>query len=106
MNWWYNETRDPDNALRWCVWGAGDNKSYYTRYNNETVDKLIDEASGEADNAKRAELYAQIQKTVVDEVAQVALYHPTWLNAYAPSVRGLVLNVGLQFSSIGGTSLD
>ena len=36
MNWWYNETRDPDNALRWCVWGAGDNKSYFTRYNNET----------------------------------------------------------------------
>ncbi|RUU91974.1 ABC transporter substrate-binding protein [Mesorhizobium sp. M7A.F.Ca.MR.176.00.0.0] len=106
MNWWYNETRDPDNALRWCVWGAGDNKSYYTRYNNETINKLIDEASGEADNAKRAELYAQIQKTVVDEVAQVALYHPTWLNAYAPSVKGLVLNVGLQFSSIGGTSLD
>lgn len=105
MNWWYNETRDPDNALRWCVWGAGDNKSYYTRYNNETVNKLVDEAAGETDSAKRAELYAQIQKIVVDEVAQVALFHPAWLNAYAPNVKGLVLNVGLQFSSIGETSL-
>lgn len=106
MNWWYNETRDPDNALRWCVWGAGDNKSYYTRYNNEDVNKLIDEAAGEVDSAKRAELYAKIQKIVVDEVAQVALYHPAWLNAYAPSVQGLNLNIGLQFSSIGQTTLS
>jgi peptide/nickel transport system substrate-binding protein len=105
MNWWYNETRDPDNALRWCVWGTGDNKSYYTRYNNETVNKLVDEAAGETDNGKRAELYAQIQKITVEEVAQVALYHPTWLNAYAPNVKNLILNVGLQFSSIGETSL-
>ncbi|HET6618870.1 MAG TPA: ABC transporter substrate-binding protein [Dongiaceae bacterium] len=105
MNWWYNETRDPDNALRWCVWGTGDNKSYYTRYNNETVNKLVDEAAGETDNGKRAELYAQIQKIAVEEVAQVALYHPTWLNAYAPNVKNLILNVGLQFSSIGETSL-
>jgi peptide/nickel transport system substrate-binding protein len=105
MNWWYNETRDPDNALRWCVWGTGDNKSYYTRYNNETVNKLVDEAAGETDNGKRAELYAQIQKIAVEEVAQGALYHPTWLNAYAPNVKNLILNVGLQFSSIGETSL-
>ena len=105
MNWWYNETRDPDNALRWCVWGAGDNKSYYTRYNNETVNKLVDQASGETDPAKRADLYAQIQKTVVDEVAQVAIYHPTWLNAYAANVNGLTLNIGLQFTSIDETTI-
>ncbi len=105
MNWWYNETRDPDNALRWCVWGAGDNKSYYTRYNNETVNKLVDQASGETDPSKRAELYAEIQKIVVDEVAQVAIYHPTWLNAYAANVQGLTLNIGLQFSSIDETTI-
>lgn len=105
MNWWYNETRDPDNALRWCVWGAGDNKSYYTRYNNETVNKLVDEAAGETEAAKRAELYSQIQKIAVEEVAQAALFHPNWLNGYATNVQGLTLNVGLQFSSIGQTTL-
>ena len=105
MNWWYNETRDPDNALRWCVWGTGDNKSYYTRYNNEEVNKLVDQAAGETDNAKRAELYAKIQRIAVDDVAQVALYHPNWLNAYAPNLQGLMLNVGLQFSSIGQATL-
>ncbi len=105
MNWWYNETRDPDNALRWCAWGAGDNKSYFSRYNNERVNKLIDEASGETDQAKRAALYAQIQEVTVDEVAQVALYYPSWLNAYSPKVKDLILNIGFQFSEIDETSL-
>lgn len=106
MNWWYNETRDPDNALRWCVWGVGENKSYYTRYNNDRVNLLLDEAAGETDSAKRAELYAQIQKIVMDEVAQIALYHPSWLNAYGPQVKDLTLNVGLQFSSIDETTMS
>jgi peptide/nickel transport system substrate-binding protein len=105
MNWWYNETRDPDNALRWCAWGAGDNKSYFTRYNNEKVNKLIDEACGETDDAKRAALYAEIQKITVDEVAQVALYYPSWLNAFSPKVKDLTLNIGYQFSDIDETSL-
>ncbi|WP_151114421.1 ABC transporter substrate-binding protein [Hypericibacter adhaerens] len=105
LNWWYNETRDPDNALRWCAWGAGDNKSYYTRYNNEEVNKLIDEAAGETDDAKRGALYAQIQKICVDEVAQVAMFHPNWLNGYSPKVKDLILNIGLQFSEIDQTDL-
>ena len=105
MNWWYNETRDPDNALRWCAWGSGDNKSYYTRYNNDEVNKLIDQAAGETDAAKRAEMYAKIQQICVDEVAQVAIYHPNWLNAYSPKLKKLTLNIGLQFSDIDESDL-
>ena len=105
MNWWYNETRDPDNAVRWCIWGAGDNKSYYTRYNNNEVNKLIDEAAGEADTAKRGALYAKIQQIVVDEVAQVALYHPSWTSARSPKVKILTYNIGSQYSSIDETDL-
>jgi len=105
MNWWYNETRDPDNALRWCAWGTGDNKSYFSRYNNEQVNKLIDQASGETDQAKRAALYAQIQAVTADESPQVALYYPSWLNAYSPKVKDLILNIGFQFSEIDETSL-
>jgi peptide/nickel transport system substrate-binding protein len=104
MNWWYNETRDPDNALRWAVWGIGDNKSYYTRYNNDEVNKLIDQASGEVDPQKRDALYAKIQEIAVEEVAQVALYHPSWYNAYSPKVKDLILNVGSQFSNIDEAS--
>jgi peptide/nickel transport system substrate-binding protein len=105
LNWWYNETRDPDNALRWCAWGAGENKSYYTRYNNDEVNKLIDQAAGETDDAKRGALYAKIQLICVEEVAQVAMFHPNWLNGYSPKVKDLILNIGLQFSEIDQTDL-
>lgn len=105
MNWWYNETTDPDNAVRWCVWGAGDNKSYYTRYNNDEVNKLIDAAAGESDQAKRAEMYNKIQQICVDEVAQVALYHPTWTSARSAAVTGLVFNLGSQYSAIDEADL-
>ena len=106
LNWWYNETTDPDNAVRWCVWGAGDNKSYYTRYNNDEVNTLIDAAAGEADPAKRAEMYNKIQQICVDEVAQVALYHPTWTSARSPAVTGLVFNLGSQYSAIDEADLS
>ncbi|HEX9447988.1 MAG TPA: hypothetical protein VF920_08405, partial [Dongiaceae bacterium] len=77
----------------------------YTNYNNDQVNKMIDQAAGEQDESKRADLYAQVQKITVEEVAQVALYHPAWLNAYSPAVKGLTLNVGLQFSSVDETTL-
>lgn len=105
LNWWYNETTDPDNAVRWCVWGAGANKSYYTRYNNDEVNKLIDAAAGEADDAKRAEMYAKIQQITVDEVAQLALYHPTWTSARSKAVTGLVFDLGSQYASIDDADL-
>lgn len=105
MNWWYNETRDPDNAVRWIIWGTGDNKSYYTRYNNDEVNKLIDAAAGESDTAKRGELYAQMQKIAVEEVSQVALYHPAWTSARSPKVSGLTLNIGFQFSGLDEADL-
>jgi len=106
LNWWYNETTDPDNAVRWCVWGAGANKSYYTRYNNDEVNRLIDAAAGEADQAKRADMYNMIQQICVDEVAQVALYHPTWTSARSKAVTGLVFDLGSQYASIDDADLN
>jgi peptide/nickel transport system substrate-binding protein len=105
LNWWYNETTDPDNAVRWCVWGAGANKSYYTRYNNDEVNGLIDKAAGEADQAKRAAMYSRIQRICVDEVAQVALYHPSWTSARSAAVAGLVFDLGSQYASIDEADL-
>ena len=55
--------------------------------------------------AAKPAVVAKVAGTAVEEVAQVALYHPAWLNAYAPTVKGLTLNIGLQFSSIDGTTL-
>jgi peptide/nickel transport system substrate-binding protein len=46
-----------------------------------------------------------MQQICVEEVSQVAIYHPAWLNAYSPHVKEMILNIGLQFSDIDETDL-
>jgi peptide/nickel transport system substrate-binding protein len=100
LNWWYNETLDPDNALRWAIWGAGDNKSYYTRYNNPKVNQLLDQGAGVPDGDQRRAIYFEAQKIAFDEVAQIGLYYPSYHDGMNARVHGLVLNPGYQFSTI------
>jgi peptide/nickel transport system substrate-binding protein len=105
LNWWYNETLDPDNALRWAVWGVGENKSYYTRYNNNKVNELMEKAAAEPEGDGRKALYYEIQKTAYEEVAQIGLFYPPFRNVYSPRVQGLRLNPGYQFSTMDETKL-
>lgn len=98
ITWWYNETPDPDLAVRWALCGACGSDSFYTFYNNEEINRLTDEAVKEIDKTKRGELYSQIQKIALDEVAQVPFYYPPYTNAYRTTVQGLMMNPALQFS--------
>ncbi len=106
LNWWYNETRDPDNALRWAIWGAGENKSYYTRYNNERVNQLIDQGAATPDGDERKAIYFEMQKIAYDEVAQIGLYYPPYHNASSAKVQGVKLNPGYQYSTIDEAKLE
>jgi peptide/nickel transport system substrate-binding protein len=100
LNWWYNETLDPDVALRWSIWGAGENKSYYTRYNNDRVNQLLEQAAAEPEGDGRKALYFEAQKIAYEEVAQIGLYYPPYRNVYSTKVEGVRLNPGYQFSTI------
>ena len=66
---------------------------------------VLAETESTNDDAKRGALYAKIQQICVEEVAQVAMFHPNWLNGYSPKVKDLILNIGLQFSEIDQTDL-
>jgi peptide/nickel transport system substrate-binding protein len=105
LNWWYNETLDPDVALRWAIWGVGENKSYYTRYNNDRVNQLLEQAAAEPEGDGRQALYFEAQKIAYEEVAQIGLYYPPFRNVYSQKVQGLRLNPGYQFSTIDETKL-
>ena len=105
LGWWYNETTDPDIALRWAIWGAGDNLSYYTRYNNERVNELLELGAAEPEGDGRKAIYFEAQKIAFEEVAQIALYYPPFRNVYAPGVQGMRLNPGYQFSTIDEVKL-
>ncbi|MEW9616522.1 ABC transporter substrate-binding protein [Shinella sp. S4-D37] len=97
-SWWYNETSDPDLAVRWAVCGTCGTHSFHTYYDNATVNELTEQAVRELDPTKRGALYREIQKISTEEVAQIPLYYPPYANAYANAVDGLTLSPSLQWS--------
>ncbi|MGE0283663.1 MAG: ABC transporter substrate-binding protein, partial [Rhizobiaceae bacterium] len=88
-NWWYNETPDPDLAVRWAVCGTCGSNSYNTFYQNPKVDELVEQGTREADPAKRAEIYMEIQKITTEEVALIPLYYAPNAVAYSKRLQGL-----------------
>ena len=97
-NWWYNETPDPDLAVRWAVCGSCGSSSYNTFYENPKVDELVEQGTKEADPAKRAEIYKEIQKITTDEVAQIPLYYAPNAVAYSKRLQGIKLTPSLQWT--------
>ncbi|MBP2444228.1 ABC transporter substrate-binding protein [Rhizobium leguminosarum] len=97
-NWWYNETPDPDLAVRWAVCGSCGSNSYNTFYTNRKVDALVEKGTKEADLAKRAEIYKEIQKITTEEVAQIPLYYAPNAVAYSKRLQGLKLTPSLQWT--------
>lgn len=99
--WWYNETTDPDLAVRWAVCGNCGNKAYYTSYSNPEVDALIEAGAAELDETKRAQIYADIQRITTTEVADIPLYYPPFANAYSKDIAGLRMTPALQWTLEG-----
>ncbi|MEX3316954.1 ABC transporter substrate-binding protein [Sulfitobacter sp. PS-8MA] len=97
-SWYFNETDDPDLAIRWALCGTCGSHSYYTRYNNEEVNELTEQALRETDEAKRADLYRRIQEITVSEIAQIPLYYTPYANGYSDRVKGLGLTPALQWT--------
>ncbi|WP_315927791.1 ABC transporter substrate-binding protein [Mesorhizobium sp. SP-1A] len=97
-NWWYNETPDPDLAVRWAVCGSCGSNSYNTFYNNPKVDELVEQGTKESDKAKRAEIYKEIQKITTEEVSQIPLYYAPNAVAYSKRLDGLKLTPSLQWT--------
>ncbi len=99
--WYYNETTDPDLALRWALCGACGSDSFHTNYNNEEVNRLTEQGAAELDPAKRAEIYKKVQQITLDEVSQIPLYYPPFANAYSDRVEGLSMTPALQWTLEG-----
>lgn len=96
--WWYNETSDPDLAVRWAVCGTCGNRSFYTSYDNPTVDALVEAGANEIDYDKRRDIYYQIQKITTEDVSQIPLYYPPYVNAYSKRIKGLRQTPSLQWT--------
>lgn len=97
-SWWYNETEDPDLAVRWALCGTCGNNSFYTNYDNARVNELTEAALRELDPAAREEMYREIQQITVDELAQIPLWYAPYVNAYSDRITGLGLTPSLQWT--------
>ncbi len=98
VSWWYNETPDPDTAVRWALCGACGNSSFYTYYNNDEINKLTEEGLRETDPQKREELYFRIQEIALEEVANIPIWYKPYRNAMRSYVKGLFMNPAIQWT--------
>jgi peptide/nickel transport system substrate-binding protein len=63
----------------------GQNRGYYS---NPRVDQLIEEGRATFDREKRKAIYAEIQKTLADELPYISLYHQTNIAVMRDYVKG------------------
>jgi peptide/nickel transport system substrate-binding protein len=96
--WWFNETTDPDLAVRWAVCGTCGSHSFETYYTNPKVDELVAAGSREMDPKKRGAIYQEIEKITTEEVSQIPLYYAPNANAYSKRLNGLSLTPSLQWT--------
>ena len=87
---WIADYPDPVTFLGTMVTGGGNN---WAGWSNKDFDRLIDEASGTADNARRLEMFQKAEAIMLDEASVVPLYYRSQLYAISPSVHGWTTTV-------------
>jgi peptide/nickel transport system substrate-binding protein len=60
----------------------------FTGYSNPTVDELLDEGRRTADPDARREIYAEVNRIIVDEAPYIYIFNPMNIQAYQPYVKG------------------
>jgi oligopeptide transport system substrate-binding protein len=96
---WSADYPDPDNWLPELFGtGAGNNK---TGYSNPQLDQLMKQASAETDPQKRAQMWAQAQKIVVDDAPMAFVFHDEALALVQPYVKDAFFN-GMDFVAAPG----
>ncbi|MGE5702848.1 MAG: ABC transporter substrate-binding protein, partial [Clostridia bacterium] len=86
---------DPDELTTYEVVSDGGMKSFFTGYANPKVDELASKARGMLDEAKRKEMYFEIQKIVKDDAPFIFLFEQPSSYATQSYVRGFkVMSTG------------
>lgn len=84
---WFQSGTDPDilrNNFHSSNAGGGPNRNNYI---DEEMDALLDAAAGAADPAERGELYAQIQRKIMDEAIMLFYVDPVVLFAHSAGLQ-------------------
>ncbi|WP_277674223.1 ABC transporter substrate-binding protein [Piscibacillus halophilus] len=87
---WSGTNGDPDYFLGSLLHSSGIGGSNYTRFNNEEVDELLDQAKVAVDQDERADLYKQAQEIIHEEAPMVVLVHSEPVLAASSRVQNYV----------------
>lgn len=81
LQYWTNDIIDPDELVSFAIDYTQGGKSFFTNYKNDNVSKLAQQARLEPDQAKREQLYRQIQRIWYNDQHMLALYYSPFRNA-------------------------
>lgn len=92
---------DPDGWFSRQVLSTASTTKQQSRFQNETVDRLILEARRTASKSKRLELYAEIDSLINEELPMLYTHHLTLLEAGAMSLKGYQPAISGAYSTKG-----
>ncbi|WP_269177468.1 ABC transporter substrate-binding protein [Modestobacter sp. VKM Ac-2986] len=88
---WTMDIPDPDQWTSFAVDPEGGSHSAYTYYDNPDVVALNKQAQAETDDAKRADLYEQLQAQVAEDSFAAYLYYSPYAYAMSTKVQGFAV---------------
>ena len=91
VNYWTNDILDPDQKTTFVL-GHDTNMNYMTRYQNDEVKKLVEDARVEMDPAKREAMYMKIQESAKDDAHWIDLYYSPFINVSRSNVDNFYQN--------------
>jgi len=86
---WVADYPDPENFLKIQFYSGSTNN--HSQYANAEVDRLLEEADTEADEAARLSLYQQAEQIIVNEAPWIPLFHDKFSVLIKPYVKGYLL---------------
>jgi ABC-type transport system substrate-binding protein len=89
---WYPDYLDPDDYVFPFLHSQGGGW-LHMNYKNPEIDKLIEQARAISDPAARNDLYAKVQKIMVDDAAIVPVFQSTAWAVTKPDIQGVVLDI-------------
>jgi peptide/nickel transport system substrate-binding protein len=87
----YADIPDPDNFLAPMLHSAS--PTNYTFYRNPPVDRLLEQARGEVDEAQRLALYREVERIVMDDAPWIAQNYHVFEYLYQPYVQGVEVSL-------------
>ena len=88
---WSDDYYDPSEVLGW-ICDYDQSQAWFTGLNDVELDELQAAALIEQDDAKRVEMYKELQHRVYDNYNVIPLFHNSFAYAYTNSVQGLAVD--------------